>query len=175
MNLNILYIFYKKFSNLIIKTYRYILFFIISSLLFLSYNKNLFHKIIRSISSDDINTLKTKICLCTVGKKENKYIKEYVEHYKAFGVDKIFLYDNNDVNGEKFEDILSEYIKNNFIEIFNFRGKIAPQLKIYGECYNKHKNDYDWFIFFDTDEFIHLNNYLNIKDFLNEKKFKKCK
>ena len=47
-----------------------------------------------------------KICICTVGKMENKYIKEFVEYYKHLGVDKIFLYDNNELNGEKFEDVI---------------------------------------------------------------------
>jgi hypothetical protein len=117
---------------------------------------------------------KNKICICSVGKKENKYIKEYVEHYRNLGVDKIFLYDNNDKKGERFENVLSEYIKDNYIEIFDYRGKVSPQLKIYEKCYNDNKNNYDWFIFFDTDEFIHLSNYTNIKDFLNEHKFKNC-
>ena len=51
-----------------------------------------------------------KVCLCTLGKKENNYIREFVEHYKKLGVDKIFLYDNNDLNDENFNIILNEYI-----------------------------------------------------------------
>ena len=43
---------------------------------------------------------KLKVCLCTPVKKENLYIKEFIEHYKSYNVDKIFLYDNNDINGE---------------------------------------------------------------------------
>ena len=31
-----------------------------------------------------------KVCLCTIGKKENLYVKEYVDFYKNKGVDKIF-------------------------------------------------------------------------------------
>ena len=42
-----------------------------------------------------------KICVCTLAKNENRYIKEFVEHYKKYGVDKIYLYDNNDIDGEK--------------------------------------------------------------------------
>ena len=41
-------------------------------------------------------------------------------------------------------------------------------------CYQKNYKNFDWFIFYDVDEFIHLKNYTNIKDFLNEKKFNKC-
>ena len=145
------------------------------NLLIFSYNKTLFHYINEILFSiHKINEKKTKVCVCTLGKEENKYIKEYVNHYKALGIDKIFLYDNNDINGENFEDMLSEYIKDGFIKIFNRRGKIHPQFNIYRECYKKNKKNYDWFIFFDIDEFIHLNNYSNIKDFLSEEKFDKC-
>ena len=51
-----------------------------------------------------------KICLCTVGKRENKYIREFVEYYKSYGVDKIYLYDNNEIGEEKFEEVIGDYI-----------------------------------------------------------------
>lgn len=49
---------------------------------------------------DENKYLKLKVCICTIGKKENKYALEFVEYYKKFGVDKIFIYDNNDVDGK---------------------------------------------------------------------------
>ena len=169
---NEFYIFYKRVSNLIIKSSKYIVIVSILTIFISSYNiisLNNFNKFL--FSSDKINDKNTKVCICTLGKRENMYIKEFADHYKALGIDKIFLYDNNDIDDESFENVLSEYIKDGFIEIFNYRGKVHPQLKIYEDCYNKNKKIYDWFIFFDTDEFIHLDNYWNIKDFLNEKKF----
>ena len=151
---NELYVFYKRFTNLIIKSSKYILISSIIFILITSYNINIFQNIYKSyILSNEI-----KVCVCTVGKKENKYIKEFVQHYKDIGVDKIFLYDNNDMKGEKFEPILSQYIKEGFIEIFDYRGQTAAQLKLMRECYDKNKNIFDWFIFFDTDEFLHLSN-----------------
>ena len=53
-----------------------------------------------------------KVCLCTSGKKENLYVKEFVEHYKKYGVNKIYIYDNNDLNDEHFDDVISDYIIN---------------------------------------------------------------
>ena len=129
-------------------------------------------------SSNNINNLsRIKLGICTLGKNENKYIKEFITHYKKLGVDKIFLHDNNDIGSinESFEDAIPEYIKDNFVEIINYRGKRAPQFKIYTECYRKNNKFYDWLIFFDIDEFIHLQDYSNIKDFLSEKQFSKCK
>ena len=41
-------------------------------------------------------------------------------------------------------------------------------------CYQKNFDKFDWLIFYELDEFIHLSNYSNIKMFLNEEKFNKC-
>ena len=115
-----------------------------------------------------------KICMCTLGKKENRYIREFVQHYEKFMVDKIFLYDNNDVNGERFEWIIDDYIEKGLVEIFNWRGRKKVLYKIMNSCYQKNFNKFDWLIFYELDEFIHLSNYSNIKIFLNEEKFNKC-
>ena len=53
-----------------------------------------------------------KVCLCTPGKNENRYIREFIDYYINYGVDKIFLYDNNDIEGEHFEEVINDYIKN---------------------------------------------------------------
>lgn len=116
-----------------------------------------------------------KVCICTIGKNENKYIKEYTEYYQKYGVDKIFLYDNNNLDGEYFQKIINEYINQNFVEIKNWRGIKSPQMMIYNDCYNQNYDKYEWLIFNDIDEFIYLKNYNNIKTFLNEPRFKKCR
>ena len=131
---------------------------------------------IKNNNNDIINIeIKIKVCICTLGKKENKYIREYVAYYKKIGIDKIFLYDNNDLNDENFSDILKDYINDKFVEVLNYRGRKAPQFKIYNNCYMNNNKIYDWLIFYDIDEFINLKNYSNIKYFLNETKFRKCK
>ena len=115
-----------------------------------------------------------KICICAIGKLENRYIREFAQHYKKYGVDKIFLYDNNDIDGEKFEEVIDDYIKSGFVEVLDIRGKSQPQLESYNDCYKKNNNNYDWLLLFDIDEFIHLYNYTNIKLFLNQDKYNNC-
>ena len=119
---------------------------------------------------------KLKVCICTLGKDENRYIREFVEYYKNYGVDKIYLYDNNDINGEKFESVISQYINNKFVEIINWRGMNGKSTyyKIIDSCYQTHHNYYDWLIFYEIDEFIYLKKYQNIKLFLLNKKFNDC-
>ena len=119
-----------------------------------------------------------KVCLCTIGKKENLYASEFVEHYKKIGYDKIFIYDYNDIGDERFEDVLNNQISNNFVKIINYRGyrgkRQSPQSDAFIDCYEKNKNNYDWLSFFDFDEFLEINKNRNIKEYLKNKIFKKC-
>ena len=82
------------------------------------YSRNGYSKpIVRNSSIDYLPKYKnSKICVCSIGKNENLYIKEFVEYYKSIGIDKIFIYDNNDIQGESFETVLEDYKKN----IINF-------------------------------------------------------
>jgi hypothetical protein len=84
------------------------------------------------------------------------------------------LYDNNDIKGERFEEVIGDYIKENFVKIIDFRGIPFVLIKIMNDCYQKNLNKFDWIIFYEIDEFIFLKNYKNIKYFLKQKKFKNC-
>ena len=128
---------------------------------------NKYHSFINSIPP-------IKLCLCTLGKAENRYIREFISYYKNYGVDKIFLYDNNDENGEHFEEIINDYIKEGFVQIYDWRGKNREQLNILNHCYLNNYEKFDWLMFYDLDEYINLTSYSNIKDFLNQQKFKRC-
>ena len=115
-----------------------------------------------------------KVCICTLGKKENKYIREFIEYYENYGIDKIFLYDNNDEDNERFEEVISDYIEKGFVTLFNWRGKKKQQINIFNHCYKNNYEKFDWLLFYDLDEYINLKNYNNIKDYLNEIKFNNC-
>lgn len=120
-----------------------------------------------------------KVLLCCILKMENNYLEEWVRHYINLGVDKIVIYDNNDIDGpyaENIEDIkyVKEQINNKIIDVYKIPNETCVQLKYYNECYKKY-SDYDWLLFLDIDEYLMLENYTNIKDFLLLDKFKKYK
>ena len=96
------------------------------------------------------------ICLCSVGKEENKYVKEFIQHYKKLGFDHIYIYDNNDVDGEKFENEIKDEIENGFVSIINYRGYKGIQLNAFYDCYQKNNKRYKWLAFFDFDEYLEL-------------------
>jgi hypothetical protein len=119
------------------------------------------------------------VCLCVIGKKENLYVNEYINHYKKLGYRHIFLYDNNDINDEKFEDVLKGYIKKGLVSIINYRGYRGllnhPQFEAYYDCYEKYNNKCQWISFFDFDEFLELiPKNMKINTFLNNKRYEKC-
>jgi len=116
----------------------------------------------------------SNICICSIGKNENLYVREFVEYYFNLGIDKIFLYDNNDINGEKFENVLMDFIQNNFVEIIDVRGLSSIQIPIYNYCYRKYNKFYDWIGFLDFDEFLFIENNKTIKNYIYDEKFNKC-
>ena len=137
--------------------------------------KNFLTNLKKYIKNDAFNT---KVGLCVIGKKENKYAKEFVDYYKSIGFNHIFIYDNNDKDDERFEEVLSEDISKNFVSIINFRsyrGKNEhPQFEAFIDCYEKNSKNYDWLAFYDFDEFLYLKNHKTIQGLTNEDKFKNC-
>ena len=117
-----------------------------------------------------------KVCVCTLGKEENRYITEFVENYDYYGVDKIYLYDNNDIDGERFENVIGKYIEKGLVEIIDWRGVkgTSTYFGIIDSCYKTYHNQYDWLLFYEIDEFLYLKNYKNIKSYLINDRFNKC-
>lgn len=110
---------------------------------------------------------KTRVALCAIGRYENRYAVEFVEHYLKLGFDKIYIYDNNREGEEHFEDVLGAYIKRGKVEIVNWRAVTEnAQIKAYNDCYQAHGNEYDWLAFYDFDEFLILPDGVDIHKFM---------
>ena len=101
------------------------------------------------------------------------YVKEFVEHYIKLGIDKIFIYDDNDINTEKIIDAINNIYKK-YVKIYeNIKNKIEYQFDAYNDCYNNHKYEFDWFLMIDMDEFLIIKK-KSIKKYLSYSKFNKC-
>lgn len=111
-----------------------------------------------------------KILLCCIARLENSYIREFINYYKNIGVTNICLYDNNMDGEEDFNDIISDYINDNFVILKNYRNKKVCQMDAYNECYLEYGDKYDWIMFFDIDEFLTFGNskYKNLSEYLSE-------
>ena len=106
-----------------------------------------------------------RTCVIAIGRRENLYAREFVEHYQKLGFDNVIILGNNYGDEEHFEDVLQDYIDQGFVIVENYRNQIKPQMRGYTEMYAKYKDQYDWLAFFDFDEFLFMNG-MNAKEWL---------
>ena len=123
------------------------------------------------------NKKNIKVALCTMGKRENLYVKEFIEYYMKLGIEHIFIYDDNDPEEEKIiEAIEKKYL--NKVTIYEAQKLfIRNQSMAFSECYNNNLNNYHWFLMVDMDEFLYIvgdtltgylkNTIFNKCDFIN--------
>ena len=120
-----------------------------------------------------------KVALCSIAKNENLYIREFIEHYKKIGYNKIFIYDNNEKNGENLGDVINDYINSGYVNLIDFKEidpNKRPQIEAYIDCYSRNNKSFNWISFFDIDELLEINKkYRTIQDFLKDNIFEFCK
>ena len=63
------------------------------------------------------------IALFTIVRNQNAHLRTWVEYYKKLGVSHIYIADNNELNGENVDSVISDYHKSGFITVFNRRNK----------------------------------------------------
>ncbi len=139
-------------------------------------DKNIITIIPKIIDSREIQnnfTNHIKVALCTMGKKENLYIKEFVDYYIKLGIDHIFIYDDNDPHTEKMSDIINDKYKDIVTIYENIKDTIKDQPIAFTTCYNNNKYKFDWFIMFDMDEYLYIIND-TLKNYLSNNIFDKC-
>lgn len=92
-----------------------------------------------------------RIVVCAMAKNENKYINDWVNWYLKLGFDKIYIYDNNDLDQEYIGNFIEHKSR---VEIIDIRGvkKEKLQHEVYTNFYNTHT--FDWCFFCDIDEFL---------------------
>ena len=110
-----------------------------------------------------------RVVICAMAKNEHLYINDWVKHYLSIGFDKIYLYDNDDLDKPYIGDYIDQKLKEK-VEIINIRGiaKKHLQYDIYTDFYRK--NHFDWVFYCDIDEY--LVGISNIKLWLEQWKFK---
>lgn len=111
------------------------------------------------------------IALCCIAKDENKYIREWVEYHLKLGFNKIYINDNNDIDGERLDDVLSDLINDGKIQIIDVRGRIMYMFEAFNTTYELYGKHHDWMAFYDCDEFLELVQDRTIQEFISSKRF----
>ena len=96
------------------------------------------------------------VAICAIGRQENRYAREFVEHYHKLGAKKIFVYDNYYTGEERLQDVLQDYVKKGWVEIIDLCDRPDMQCRSYDHCYRMHGYEYAWIGFFDFDELLRI-------------------
>ena len=109
--------------------------------------------------------------ICAIAKNENKYINDWCHYHINLGFDNIYIYDNNDNNTEYIGDFIDDEIKNK-VHILDINNKKLQQQNSYNSFYILFNSNFKWCAYIDIDEFIILEKWNNISEFVNDKIFK---
>jgi len=108
-----------------------------------------------------------KYIVCAIAKNEERYICEWIEHYFNLGFDKIIIGDNNDIGNNALMDAIKDIERREDVVVIDIRGEKSFQNEFYSMF--SEVGNYKWCAYFDIDEFLHLNAYNNVKDFLSKR------
>jgi hypothetical protein len=99
-----------------------------------------------------------KTLLCCIAKREQLYIKEWVDYHLRIGFTAVKIYDNEDTPGSM------NSLRRPDVQIVHFPGPVK-QMPAYTDCLKE--TSYDFIAFFDVDEFLVLRSHANVSDWIN--------
>ena len=116
--------------------------------------------------------MKNVSVICAIVKNEQRFIREWVEHYLSIGFDKLYVYE--DYGSESHEEQVKDYIEQGKVELVNLdKANIFPhyskgtrvQVVLYKTFLQRCKEEKlaDWCGFFDIDEFMMFEDGWNLK------------
>jgi hypothetical protein len=95
-----------------------------------------------------------KVALVCIAKDEY-CIEEWCAYHYKLGFDKVFIYENDWNSGVDFS----------YVTTIKVQGR-AMQVISYCEFVKHYKQEYDWAMFLDCDEYLVLKKHNNVKDFI---------
>lgn len=102
---------------------------------------------------------KYDIALVAIFRDEAMFLKEWIEFYRLIGVKHFYLF--NHLSKDNFQEILQPYIDAGIVELENIHENKTTwsdwndlQCKVYADTCKKVKNDVEWLLVVDTDEFL---------------------
>ena len=109
-----------------------------------------------------------------IGKWEENYLEEWINHHLQLGFDNIYFYDNNPKDNTKQKEVCDKYPQ---VVYRNVRGWPTRntelydilQMYVYNDAYLK--NECKYLLFVDIDEFLVLKNNHSLHDLIRFKKY----
>jgi hypothetical protein len=105
------------------------------------------------------------LSFCLIVRDDQAYIREWVDYHRSIGVDHFYITDNK--SQPPLRETLKDYIASGLVT-YKYDTRDHPQVAVYNECIQQHKNDSTWIAFFDVDEFLVLKKHSSLKNFLKD-------
>lgn len=117
------------------------------------------------IVSNKFRNSDTNLVYLFTNARDEPNIAEWVSHYLLLGFDKIYVFDH--LSKEPIKKKLTENIFNGKLKVFPVKGSGNIKINLMKKAVNISKQqNVSWMLYLDADEFLLLNKYNNIKDFL---------
>lgn len=104
-------------------------------------------------------------------KNEAHIMDEWVKHYLRIGADHLYMI--NHWSNDNYMDILSSYINEKKVTLFNSKHEMKRygQINAYNKLITPHVKESNWFAFLDMDEFLYSRKNNNVIDILNNSEY----
>jgi hypothetical protein len=110
------------------------------------------------------------IAIASAHRKTNPYINEWVAWHLSLGFDKVFIYNDNDADYPYIGNFIDSQYKDR-VEIIP-AGKeegesvCSMQTRMINDFIQQYARKIDWCAFIDSDEFIHIDSYSSVQEWL---------
>ncbi|MBR5209205.1 MAG: glycosyltransferase family 92 protein [Paludibacteraceae bacterium] len=94
---------------------------------------------------------KYAVSICAIFKNESEFLKEWIDFHSMLGVDHFYLYNNS--SSDSFLDVLTPFIESGVVTLIDWPYSQA-QIKAYNDFYIKYREETQWVLFLDIDEFV---------------------
>ena len=101
----------------------------------------------------------TKVGIIAIAKNENLYLREWFDWHLGLGFDHIII----GLNDDEFKPLIT----NPRVTYKDYSGIDKLQTLDYTEMYQEYRDQFDWLLFIDIDEFVMLDGFDTIQDFLS--------
>lgn len=91
---------------------------------------------------------------CCIAKKEQTYIREWVDYHLLAGVESFHVYDDGDPGDEPLAETLHDHVARGTVAVHRSIGEKRQQMQCYDDCLARHGAGSRWMAFIDVDEFL---------------------
>lgn len=104
------------------------------------------------------------LALCLRFRDEARFLGEWLEYYRAAGVDHFFLYNN--FSEDEYEASLRQYVAAGWVTLINWpMNPASPAAE--NDCVARTRGKFAWVGFLDADEFVVVKDGRSIREFLD--------